>query len=184
MKKNFKTCFILFYSSFYISIFIIGGGYVALPLMKKRFVDNLKWLENDEITDLIAISQAAPGAVSINASVALGYKVAGLAGSISSLIGMILPPIIIITIIQSFYDIFISNKYISAFFKGMNCAVAAMMVDIVITMAADVIKSLKYLAVPLMLLSFVLTFFFNVNPVFVVLGSIIVGTVAAFMVKK
>lgn len=184
MEKNLETYKKLFTSSFYISIFIIGGGYVAIPLLQKRFVDELQWIEKDEMTDLVAIAQSTPGAVAVNSSISVGYKIAGISGAICALIGTILPPLILITIIQKCYVAFISNTYISALFKGMNCAVAAIMVDVVISMGKDSIKSIKYFSPLLMVITYILVYFVNVNPAFIVLSCILIGIVIGYISYK
>ena len=84
----------LFQSTLLISAFTFGGGYVIVPLMKKRFVDELRWLEEEETLDFIAIAQSAPGAVAVNASILLGYRIAGLPGALVAILGTILPPMI------------------------------------------------------------------------------------------
>ena len=109
MGKNFETYKKLFSSSFYISIFIIGGGYVAIPLLQKKFVDELGWIEKDEMSDLVAISQSSPGSVAINTTIAIGYKIAGISGAICALIASVLPSLILIMIIQRGYELFITN---------------------------------------------------------------------------
>lgn len=184
MRKNFETYKKLFTSSFYISLFIIGGGYVAIPLLQKRFVDDLKWIDKDEMSDLVAIAQSGPGAIAVNASVSVGYKIAGTPGAICTLIGTLLPPLILISIVQKFYSLFISNQYISALFRGMNCAVAAIMIDVVINMGRDAIRGLKYFSAPLMLLAFILVYFLKVNPALVVLGCIVAGIVFSIISGK
>ncbi|MGL6107783.1 chromate transporter [Romboutsia sp.] len=184
MDKKIQTYKKLFSSSFYISIFIIGGGYVAIPLLQKRFVEELGWIEKDEMSDLIAISQSSPGSVAVNTVIAIGYKIAGFSGALCALIGSVLPSLILIMIIQRCYELFIGNEYIGALFKGMNCAVAAIMVDVVLTMGKESIKSLKYFSLPLMIGTFVLVYIFNINPAFVVIGCIIIGILVGIIANK
>lgn len=184
MEKNFQTYKTLFSSSFYISFFIIGGGYVAIPLLQKKFVDELGWIEKDEMSDLVAISQSSPGSVAINTTISIGYKIAGISGAICALIASVLPSLILIMIIQRGYELFITNKYISTLFKGMNCAVAAIMVDVVLTMGKESIKTLKYFSIPLIIATFVLVYNFNINPAFVVIGCIIIGLLVGVINNK
>ena len=99
--KNKKNIYIkLFISTFYLSAFTFGGGYVIIPLMKKKFVDDLQWIEDDEMLNLTAIAQSSPGAVAVNAAILLGYRVAGILGALVTILGTILPPIITLTIIS------------------------------------------------------------------------------------
>lgn len=80
MKTPAATYWKLFSSTFYLSAFTFGGGFVIIPLMKKKFVDNLHWIEEEEMLDLTAIAQSSPGAIAVNASILVGYRVAGWSG--------------------------------------------------------------------------------------------------------
>lgn len=79
MKKK-SVLWTLFFSTLYLSVFTFGGGYVIVSLMKKKFVDEYHWIEEDEMLDLIAIAQSAPGAIAVNGAIVVGYKLAGLPG--------------------------------------------------------------------------------------------------------
>ena len=96
MEKNRKFYLKLFLSTFYLSAFTFGGGYVIVPLMRKKFVNEYGWIDENEMIDLIAIAQSAPGVIAINASLIIGYKLAGILGAIVALVGTVLPPLIII----------------------------------------------------------------------------------------
>jgi len=81
MKKK-SVLWTLFFSTLYLSVFTFGGGYVIVSLMKKKFVDEYHWIEEDEMLDLIAIAQSAPGAIAVNGAIVVGYKLAGLPGAL------------------------------------------------------------------------------------------------------
>ena len=91
----------LFVSTLYLSAFTFGGGYVIVTLIKQKFVDELHWIEENEMLDLIAIAQSAPGAIAINGAIVVGYKLAGLLGAIVAIIATIIPPFAIITVISA-----------------------------------------------------------------------------------
>ena len=84
----------LFTSTFKISACTFGGGFVIIPLLRKKFVDELHWIEEDEMLDLTAIAQSSPGAIAVNASIVIGYHVAGIPGALISILGTVLPPLI------------------------------------------------------------------------------------------
>ena len=86
----------LFTSTFQLSACTFGGGFVIIPLMRKKFVEELHWIEEQEMLDLTAIAQSSPGAIAVNASILVGYHVAGISGALVTLIGTVLPPLIII----------------------------------------------------------------------------------------
>ena len=108
-----KVLFHLFISTLYLSAFTFGGGYVIVSLLKKKFVDEYHWIENDEMLDLVAIAQSAPGAIAVNGAIVVGYKLAGLIGAFVAVIGAIIPPFVIITILAMCYQAFRDNWLIS-----------------------------------------------------------------------
>lgn len=101
MKRN-HVLWKLFVSTLYLSAFTFGGGYVIVTLMKEKFVDELHWIEEDEMLDLIAIAQSAPGAIAVNGAIVVGYKLAGLSGALVAIAATILPPFVIISAISFF----------------------------------------------------------------------------------
>ena len=99
-KTNAAILWKLFTSMFVLSSCTFGGGFVIVSLMKKKFVDELDWLDEDEMLDITAITQSSPGPLPVNASVIIGYRMAGLIGSLTAILGTILPPMIIISLIS------------------------------------------------------------------------------------
>lgn len=167
--------FKLFMSTFVLSAFTLGGGYVIVPLMRKKFVDELGWIEENEMLDLVAISQSCPGAIAVNASVLVGYRVGGVFGAALTVLGTALPPLIILSVISFFYEAFRSNTYVGYALKGMQAGVAAVIIDVVYTMARDVIKKKKLLPVVIMALSFVASYVFDINIMLILVMCAIVG---------
>ena len=113
----------LFFACLYLSTFTFGGGYVIVTLLKEKFVDHYHWIEEDEMLDLVAIAQSSPGAIAVNGAIIVGYKLAGIPGMLVSVIGAIIPPMVILSVISVFYDAFCSNYYIAALLKGMTAGV-------------------------------------------------------------
>ena len=100
------------------SAFTFGGGYVILPLMRKRFVEQYHWIDEQEMLDLIAIAQSSPGAMAVNASILVGYHLSGLFGALITVVGTVLPPLIIISVISIAYTAFRDNVIVSLLLKG------------------------------------------------------------------
>ena len=82
------------------TFFTFGGGYVIVTLMRKKFVSEYHWIDEDEMLDLIAIAQSSPGAIAVNGAIVVGYKLAGIAGIIVSVIATIIPPFVVISFIS------------------------------------------------------------------------------------
>ena len=119
-RPNKKPYAKLFLSTLTLSAFTFGGGFVIVSLMKKKFVDELHWIDDDDMLNLIAIAQASPGAIAVNGSILVGYRIAGFWGAVVSILGTILPPLVIISIISLFYAAFRTNEYVAAALKGMQ----------------------------------------------------------------
>ena len=100
MKKDLRFFWTLFVSTFTLSAFTFGGGYVIVPLMRKKFVETLKWIEEDEMMDLISIAQSAPGPIAVNSSIIIGYRLAGIPGALVTTFGTVLPPMVILAVIS------------------------------------------------------------------------------------
>jgi len=184
MKKNWKLYWTLFSSTFSLSAFTFGGGYVIVPLMKKRFVDNLKWIEEEEMLNLVAISQSSPGVIAINASILVGYRMAGVLGSVITVFGTVLPPLITLTIISFFYDAFKNSTVVSALLSGMQAGVAAVIVDVVISMGSTVLKGWKAMSVIMMAGAFIAAFLFHVNVALIILICGVIGAVTVIYREK
>ena len=167
----------LFKSTFLLSAFTFGGGFVIVSLMKKKFVEDLKWLEEDEMLDITAIAQSSPGPIPINASVILGYRMYGVIGSLVAILGTALPPMIIISVISVFYTQFRTNRIIAIALQVMRAGVAAVIFDVVINLAKNVIATKRTLYILLMVTAFVGKVILGVDAMIVILCCLVVGLV-------
>ncbi|BCN31286.1 chromate transporter [Anaeromicropila herbilytica] len=177
MKKNYNFYLTMFLSTFFISAFTFGGGYVIVPLMKRKFVDDLHWIEEEEMLNLIAIAQAAPGAVAINGAISIGYRLAGLLGVMITICGTVLPPFIIISILSVAYQSVKGNLIIQLILQGMQAGVVAVVFDVVITMITPFIKDKRVDSIIILMISIILTAVFHINIGIVLLISGIIGIV-------
>ena len=185
MKKDYSKLGTLFKTMFVLSAGTFGGGFVIVSLMKKKFVDELKWFEEDEMLDVTAITQSSPGPLPVNASVIIGYRIAGVAGSLTAILGTILPPMIIISIISLFYEQFRTNPYISTALQVMRAGVAAVIFDVVINLAGNVIKTRRFLYIAMMIVAFIATYLLDVSAMLVILTCLGIGLIdLAVTLKK
>lgn len=167
----------LFKATFLLSAFTFGGGFVIVSLMKKKFVEDLQWLEEEELLDITAIAQSSPGPIPINASVILGYRMYGVIGSLVAILGTALPPMIIISVISVFYTQFRSNRIIAIALQVMRAGVAAVIFDVVINLAKNVIATKRTLYILLMATAFVGKVILGVDAMIVILCCLVVGLV-------
>lgn len=165
----------LFLNTLTLSAFTFGGGYVIITLMKKRFIDHEHWLSENDMLDLTAIAHSAPGAIAVNASILVGYRLAGWRGAAVALLGTILPPLVILSLAALVYTQLITNVWIVWALKGMQIGVAAVIADVVLTMVDHVLSHRKALQIALMILAFGAAVFAKVNVMVIILLSGIAG---------
>ena len=180
-KKNLEQLWILFKSMFLLSACTFGGGFVIVSLMKKKFVEELKWLEEDEMLDITAITQSSPGPLPVNASVIIGYRMQGIPGSLAAVLGTILPPMFVISLICVFYTEFRQNLYIAAALQVMRAGVAAVILDVTLNLAKNVWNSHSVFYTSLMVLSFCGAYFFGVSAMIIILICLVIGITEAFL---
>lgn len=173
--KNPEILWKLFKETFLLSAVTFGGGFVIVSLMKKIFVEKLKWLEEDEMLDITAIAQSSPGPIPINASVILGYRMYGILGALVAVLGTSLPPMLIISAIAYFYDQFRSNAIIATALQVMRAGVAAVIFDVVINLGKNVCATRRVLYITLMVTSFVATVFFHISAMLIILCCLGIG---------
>ena len=116
----------LFKTFFHIGIFTLGGGYAMIPLIEEEVVNKHRWVEKEEMLDLIAIAQSCPGVFAINIAIFIGYKLHKIRGAICTTLGTVLPSFLIILAIAIFFKQFEDNKVVAAIFRGIRPAVVAL----------------------------------------------------------
>ena len=143
MESKRKVLQKLFLSTLYLSAFTFGGGYVIVTLMKKKFVDEYHWIEENEMLDLVAIAQSSPGPIAVNGAIVVGYKLAGMIGVLVSIIGTIIPPFLVISVISVCYQAFRDNFFVSQMLEGMQAGVGVVIASVTYEMGAGVVKAEK-----------------------------------------
>lgn len=177
-QTYFKLLLKLFAGMFYISTFTFGGGFVIITFMKRKFVEELHWIDEEEMLDFTALAQTAPGAIAVNAAILVGWRTAGLAGMLCAVFGTILPPMIILSVISLFYAAFASNPYVALMLKGMQAGIAAVILDVVVSLGSSVAASGSVRHLCIMASAFIAAFFFHVNVIYILLGAAVFGIIA------
>ena len=167
----------LFSSTFIISAVTVGGGFVIIPLLKAKYVDEYGLIDDKEALDMVAIAQSMPGIVAVNACIILGYRMAGLAGSLTALIATVLPPLITLSVIARCYDAFASNPTVQLALKGMQCGATALILKVAIDLFLKQAKTRLLLPMAIILSTFVANVFFDVNIMLLIVIDGIIGLV-------
>jgi len=172
---------LLFKSTFIVSAFTVGGGYVIIPLLKAKYVDEYHWLSDEETLDMVAIAQSTPGIMAVNTAIILGYRMAGFPGAVTGMFATILPPFLIILLVACFYDAAAKNEYVKLVLKGMQCGATALLVNVAIDLLKKQIGKKLVLPILILLATFAANLFFEVN---IMLLIAIDGLVGFFLMRE
>jgi len=169
MKELFK----LFRIFFKIGAFTFGGGYAMIPLIEEEVVKKNKWIEEDEFLDIIALAQSIPGALAVNSSTYIGYRIFGLKGAIIACLGAVIPSFFIILVIAKFLINSIDKKIMERIFDGIRPAVVSLIIVAVFKLKKGVKKSLfTYIVV---ILTVILVVVFKIHPIPILIISGVIG---------
>ena len=185
MKKT-KEYLSLFLTMLKIGLFTFGGGYAMIALLENEFVAKKKWIEKDEFLDVAAIAESTPGPIAINAATYIGFKKAGIVGSIMATLGICIPSFVIIYAISLFFDAFLSLTLVAYAFKGIQICV----VYLILSAGLKMLKQMKKTAFNISIISITLIcmvvlslFAVKFSTIFYILISGAFGVVVYFLGK-
>lgn len=173
-QVHLKDLFLVFMK---IGAFTIGGGYAMIPLIKAE-LDKRKWIGEDELPDIIALAQSAPGILAVNVSIFTGYKIRGVKGSIAATVGSVLPSFLIILTIAMAFTNFQDNPVVISIFKGIRPVVVALIAAPMISMAKK--SNTTWWSWVITVISLLLVSFLEVSPIYII---IVVMVLAYFATK-
>lgn len=172
---NMEKLLKMFFSFFKIGAFTFGGGYAMIPLIEEEVVNKNKWIEKEEFMDMLVISQSFPGALAINCSTFIGYKLGGMIGGIIAILGVTLPSFIIILFVATVFMQFRDNYYVNLMFSGITAAVPMLVLAGVVSLLKGVNKNISNLLAGIIALIALVVF--DIHPVIVIICSAIYGMV-------
>lgn len=176
MKKLFE----LFLTFFRIGAFTFGGGYAMIPIIQHEVITRRKWIGNEEFVDLLTLAQTAPGPISLNTAVFVGYKCRGFVGALAAIFGVILPSFIIILAIALFFSEVRDNRWVDAAFKGMRPAVVALIVAPIVGLA----KGMHWVLIAIAAATAIVVWHFAISPIWFLVAGAIIGLLWAARGKE
>ena len=165
----------LFTSMLTISSFTFGGGFVIVTLMKHRFVDELGWMDEDEMLDITAMAQSTPGAIAVNAAVLTGTRIGGTIGMFVAVLGTVIPPVVLLSVLSLCYEAFRQLYPVRLALAGMQAGVAAVILDVAWGLGKNVVRKKDRVDLVLMALVFIAQWFINLNTAVIILSAAAVG---------
>ena len=185
MNKT-KEYLLLFLTMLKIGLFTFGGGYAMIALLENEFVAKKKWIEKDEFLDVAAIAESTPGPIAINAATYIGFKNAGIVGSIIATLGICIPSFVIIYAISLFFDAFLSLTLVAYAFKGIQICVVYLILSVGLKMLKQMKKTeFNIIIILITLICMVVLSLFAVkfSTIFYILISGAFGVVVYFLGK-
>lgn len=153
---------------------------MIVPLMKKKFVHELGWIEEDEMLDLIAIGQSSPGPIAVNTAIIIGYRMAGILGALVSAVGIALPTFLIMSLVSTVFAVIQDNVWANHFLLGMQAAVAAIILNVVYDMAMRILKNKQLLPILVMLFSLGAGIYLKMNILYILLIAALIGALRTY----
>ena len=184
MKRDGAFYRKLFWTMFKLSAFTFGGGYVIVPLMKKQFVDGLGWLDEQEMLNYTALAQSAPGAVAVNASVLIGFRLAGWKGALLSAAATILPPLLLLSVLTYIYEAIVDNRVVAGLLRGMQAGVCAVIIQVVMEMGGTTIREKNGFGCVVMVAVFLAVAFLDLHVLAVIVIAALIGLVRMLFIFR
>ncbi len=170
--------FEMFLTFFKIGAFTFGGGYAMIPIIKEEVSVKKGWMREDEFLDAISLSQGAPGAIAVNTSIYVGYKIKGFSGAVVATLGTVLPSFIIILTIAKFFFQFRNNQLVEKIFLGIRPAIVALILSAVYSLMKSANFGYKRTIVSFMTATIIV--FAGISPIYL----IFIGAVGSIIINK
>ena len=163
--------FTLFISFFKIGLFTFGGGYAMISIIQNEVIVRRRWIKEKEFLDLLTLAQSAPGPISLNTSVFVGYKMYGYAGALAAILGVILPSFIIILLVAIFFSQIRHNPIVDAAFKGMRPAVVAL----ILAPTIGFVKGMRWWLIAIAAAVALLIWYCGISPIYLLAIGAVIG---------
>ena len=181
-NSRLSKAFRLFWTFFKIGAFTFGGGYAMIPLIQREVVENHKWLDDEDIMSVIAISESTPGPIAINMATFVGYRTAGVLGSAMATFGVVLPSFVIILLVSGILRQFYDSEPVRYAFMGIRAGVLALIAKALWSLYKKCPHDL--LSYVLMAAAFVVVAFFDVSALVVILGCAACGLISSLVMAR
>ena len=172
----------LFLSMLYISAFTFGGGYAMIPLIEKEVIERKKWISEDILLEVIAIAESTPGPIAINSATFVGYRAAGVLGSVCGTLGVVLPSFVIIFAISFVLRQFQDLKVVQYAFNGIRAGVLALLFKALWGMYKKSPKG--WVSYVVMAGAFLATAFAGINVLYVIIGCALFGLITSLLAQR
>ena len=182
MKNKLKQFLELYFAFVKIGAFTFGGGLAMMPIMQRELIEKRGWVSEEELIDYFAIGQSTPGIIAVNVATFVGYKKLGWLGGIIGTLGVVTPSWVIIMLLAGAISSVDKYPLAQRALRGINVAVAALLTSVIVKFTKKTIKN--FWNALFMLLAFALIYFFQVQSVWIILSSLIIGCLLTLYKQK
>jgi chromate transporter len=173
--------FRLFITFFKIGLFSFGGGFAMIPLIQREVIEKNKWLKKEDFLDMLVLAQSAPGPIAVNTAVFVGYKIRGIWGALSALLGIVIPSFTIILLVAIFFADIRQNSVVDAAFKAMRPAVVALIIAPILGLVRGMHRAMWIVVV----LTALAVWRLGISPVYLLAAAAVVGLMwSIYIVRK
>ena len=183
MKGKIRRAFNLYIYFFRIGWFTFGGGWSIVAQMQTDFVEKKKTIEPQELLDIVSVGRSLPGTMIGNVAYLFGYHQSGIFGGVMAVLGIITPPLIMLSILTLFYQTFRDNVWVAKALKGVRAVVAPVILSAVIKLQKTGTTLSRALFYTLCAAGCILSLAFQISSVLVVLAGVGAGLLYHFINK-
>lgn len=182
-EKKKERLWTIFATFFKIGIFTFGGGYAMISLIEYEMVERHGWINSEDIVDMIAIAEATPGVIAVNTATFVGYKIGGgLLGSIAATIGVVMPSLLIISVIATFFESFQKLLWVGYAFQGIRAGIIVLVLGAAVKLGRK--GEYNWLTVSILIAAFSLAVFTDLNVIFLIIGGGVIGILRQLYLNK
>ena len=182
--KGRKTLPNLFFNSFVLSMFAFGGGSTIIALLQKRYVEELKWIDEKDMMDMLTMAQSAPGATAVNTSILIGYRVMGLKGALVSALATALPPLLVIILVSTIYSWLRTSVLASNALRAMRACAVAMVASAALSLLVSLLRRKDLIQFLALIAAFAAMLILRPSTYVVILCGLAAGLVHAFFLAR
>ncbi len=170
----------LFWSFLKIGAFTFGGGYAMIALIEQEVVSNRKWIAKGEFVNLLTLAQSVPGPIALNSAAFIGYKSRGYIGTLSALLGVVVPSFAIILVVAIFFSTIRNNAVVEAAFRAMRPVVIALIVAPTLSM----MRIMRPMSIIVTLIAIVIYAYFELSPIYPIIAAMLFGAAWTAIFKR
>lgn len=180
--NKFQKILKLFTTFFKIGAFTFGGGYAMIPLIQHEVSEKNNWITDEDILEIVAISESTPGPIAINSATFVGYRVCGVLGSLAATLGVVIPSFLIMLIVFFVLDKFQQYPAVQYAFMGIRACVLALVIKALLSMYKKCNKN--WVSFSVIAFAVIASTFLSINTFYIIIASAVFGLITYSILQR